>query len=104
MPVWNALYQVRDFAANVEDVRAQDASGAAAAVRNTTTSEWNITAPPGCVVVSYDIHLDVPGPFGSSLSAERGFFNWAMVLMNVPSLRSEAVSRRVLCLPAAWGL
>ena len=23
-------------------------------------------APPGCVVVSYDIHLDVPGPFGSS--------------------------------------
>ena len=45
MPVWNALYQVRNFAANVEDVRAQDASGAAAQVRNTTTSEWNITAP-----------------------------------------------------------
>ena len=60
MPVWNALYQVRNFAANVEDVRAQDVSGAAAAVRNTTTSEWTITAPPGCVVVSYEIHLDVP--------------------------------------------
>src|ERR1039458_8301697 len=59
MPVWNALYQVRNFAANVENVRAQDASGAAAQVRNTTTSEWNITAQPGCVVVSYDIHLDV---------------------------------------------
>ncbi len=28
MPVWNALYQVRNFAANVENVRAQDASGA----------------------------------------------------------------------------
>ncbi|HEX8800001.1 MAG TPA: hypothetical protein VF772_15385, partial [Terriglobales bacterium] len=27
MPVWNALYQVRDFAANVENVRAFDASG-----------------------------------------------------------------------------
>ena len=64
------LYQVRNFAANVEDVRAQDAAGAPAQVRNTTTSEWKIAAPPGCVVVSYDIHLDVPGPFGSC--AERG--------------------------------
>ena len=27
MPVWNALYQVRNFAANIENVRAQDASG-----------------------------------------------------------------------------
>ncbi len=45
MPVWNALYQVRNFAANVEDVRAQDASGAPADVRNTRTSEWEVTAP-----------------------------------------------------------
>jgi predicted metalloprotease with PDZ domain len=104
MPVWNALYQVRNFAANVEDVRAQDASGGAAQVRNTTTSEWTIMAPPGCVVVSYDIHLDVPGPFGSSLSADRGFFNWAMVLMYAPSLRSKPVSLRLLDVPAAWGL
>jgi hypothetical protein len=27
MPVWNALYQVRNFAADIEDVRAQDAAG-----------------------------------------------------------------------------
>ncbi len=104
MPVWNALYQVRNFAANVEDVRAQDSSGSAAEVRNTKTSEWKIMAPPGCVVVSYDIHLDVPGPFGSSLSADRGFFNWAMVLMHAPSLRSEPVSLRLLDVPATWSL
>jgi predicted metalloprotease with PDZ domain len=104
MPVWNALYQVRNFAANLEDVRAQDASGSAAEVRNTTTSEWKITAPPGCLVVSYDIHLDVGGPFGSSLTADRGFFNWAMVLMYPPSLRSEPVSLRLLDVPATWGL
>ena len=104
MPVWNALYQVRNFAVNVEDVRAQDGSGAAAEVRNTTTSVWEVTAPPGCVVVSYDIHLDVPGPFGSSLSADRGFFNWAMVLMYAPVLRSEPVSLRLLDVPAIWGL
>lgn len=38
MPVWNALYQVRDFSANVENLRAQDASGAAVTVVNRTTT------------------------------------------------------------------
>ena len=47
MPVWNALYQVRNFATNVMNVKAQDASGGAAQVRNTKPSEWEITAPPG---------------------------------------------------------
>jgi predicted metalloprotease with PDZ domain len=104
MPVWNALYQVRNFAANVEDVRARDRSGAAAEVRNNTTSEWTITAPPGCIVVSYDIHLNVVGPFGSLLSADRGFFNWAMVLMYAPSLRLDPVSLRLLDVPVTWGV
>lgn len=104
MPVWNALYQVRNFAAHVEDVRAQNASGAPAAVVNNKVSEWEITAPPGCVVVSYDIHLDTPGPFGSSLSADHGFFNWAMVLMYPPNLRWQPVSLRLLDTPTTWEL
>ena len=40
---------------------------------NRKTSEWEITAPPGCAVVSYDIHLDSPGPFGSTLNADHAF-------------------------------
>lgn len=104
MPVWNALYQVRNFAANVEDVRAQDASSAPATVFNRRTSQWEITAPPGCVVVSYDIHLDSPGPFGSTLNADHGFFNWAMVLMYAPGLRSQGVSIRLLDVPTMWEL
>ena len=92
MPVWNALYQVRNFAANVEDVRAQDASGAPVEVRQTKTSEWEVTAPPGCVTVSYDIHLEAPGPFGSELNGEHAFLNWAMVLMYSPELRSKPVT------------
>jgi predicted metalloprotease with PDZ domain len=104
MPVWNALYQVRNFAANVERVRAQDTLGAPVEVRNTKTSEWEVTAPAGCVVVSYDIHLDNPGPFGSTLNAEHGFFNWAMVLMYAPALRAQPVSIRLLDVPATWAL
>ena len=104
MPVWNALYQVRHFAANVEDVRAQDASGAPVTVIASTTTQWEITAPTGCVVVSYDVHTDSPGPFGSALDTTHGFFNWAMVLMYSPALRSQPSSIRLLDLPATWKL
>jgi len=104
MPVWNALYQVRNFAANIEDVRSQDASGAPATIFNRKTSEWEITAPAGCVVVSYDIHLDSPGPFGSAMNSEHAFLNWAMVLMYSPALRSLPVNIRLLDTPTTWEL
>jgi len=104
MPVWNALYQVRNFAANIEDVQAQDASGAPAKVVKSKTSEWEITAPAGCVVVSYDVHLNSPGPFGSALDASHGFFNWAMVLMYSPALRAQPASIRLMDAPTTWEL
>ncbi len=104
MPVWNAIYQVRNFAANIEDVQAQDSSGNPAIVLKTKTSEWEVTAPAGCVVISYTIHLDTPGPFGSSLTADHGFFNWAMVLMYAPALRSQPLSLRLLDAPTQWEL
>ena len=63
MPVWNALYQVRNFAANVENVRAQDATGAPIPVLTYEDQRvGGLPLPAGCVVVSYDIHLDTPGP------------------------------------------
>ena len=104
MPVWNALYQVRNFAANIENVRAQDAAGAAVAIDNVKTSEWQITAPPGCLVVNYDIYLNSPGPFGTTLNEDHGFFNWAMVLMYSPAYRAEASSVRFLDVPTTWEL
>jgi predicted metalloprotease with PDZ domain len=104
MPVWNALYQVRNFAANIENVRAQDAAGAAVAIDNVKTSEWQITVPPGCLVVNYDIYLNSPGPFGTTLNEDHGFFNWAMVLMYSPAYRAEASSVRFLDVPTTWEL
>ena len=104
LPVWNALYQVRDFAANVEKVTAQGATGAPVTVTKVATSEWRIAAPAGCLVVSYDIHLSSPGPFGSALTPQHGFFNWAMVLMYAPALRDKPASLRLLDVPATWQL
>lgn len=102
MPVWNALYQVRNFAANIENVRAQDATGAPATIVKTVTSEWEITAPAGCVLVSYDIHLDTPGPFASQVNAEHAFLNLAMVLMYSPELRSRPATVRFRYVPELW--
>jgi predicted metalloprotease with PDZ domain len=104
MPAWNALYQVRNFAANIENVRAQDGSGAPVAINNVKTSEWQITGPTGCFVVNYDIYLNSPGPFGSTLNADHGFFNWAMVLMYSPGLRAQPMSIRLLDVPTTWEL
>jgi len=104
MPVWNALYQVRDFAANMENVKAADALGRPVTVVNSKTSEWEITAPGPCVVIDYDIHLDNDGPFGAQLSGGHGFFNWAMVLMYSPATRAQGTSLQLLDVPATWGL
>jgi predicted metalloprotease with PDZ domain len=104
MPVWNALYQVRDFAANVQNVRAVDAAGRPVAVVNGKTSQWEIAPAERCVVVGYDIHLDSGGPFGAQLNTEHGFFNWAMVLMYSPATRAQGMSVQLLEVPATWGL
>ena len=104
MPVWNALYQVRDFAANIENVHALLEAGQFVPVIHTKTSEWLVTAPASCVVVEYDIHLNVEGPFGAQLDAEHGFFNWAMVLMYSPSTRAQKMSVQFLDVPPVWAL
>ena len=104
MPVWNALYQVRNFAANVENVRAADATGRPVAVTATKTSEWQMDPPAGCAVVEYDIHLAAGGPFGADLNVEHAFFNWAMVLLYSPSTRARSMSVQFLDVPPTWAV
>ena len=99
MPVWNALYQVRNFAANIEDVHAQDANGVPIGVVHSGTSEWQVSGPEGCIAVTYSIHLDTPGPFGSQLNGDHAFLNWAMVLMYLPDLRDKPVALRLESIP-----
>ena len=102
MPVWNALYEVRDFAANIENVRAFDASGRTIAITVAKTSEWQMAPPTACAVVEYDIHLAAAEPFGSELNVEHAFFNWAMVLMYSPATRSQSTSVQLLDVPPNW--
>jgi predicted metalloprotease with PDZ domain len=104
MPVWNTLYQVRDFAANIENLRAFDASGRTTAITAVKTSEWQMIAPAGCAMVEYDIHLSAAGPFGAELNGEHAFFNWAMVLMYSPATRAQSISVQLLDVPSNWAV
>ena len=103
MPAWNALYQVRNFVARVENVRTEG-SGGNSQLSQTGTSTWQLHTASGCALVAYDVHLETPGPFGSELNTEHAFFNWAMVLMYSPNLRGKPVSIRLLDVSPTWQL
>src|ERR1041385_9214074 len=71
LPVWNALYQVRDFSQYVDWVRAKDRNGKPLAVRKLNNSLWQIDAAQDGATVEYQIYVDSPGPFGAQLNSHQ---------------------------------
>ena len=102
LPVWNALYQVRDFAQYVNWVRAKDRSGKALEIEEIHQSLWQIHGAAGGAVVEYQIYLDSPGPFGAQLNSHHAFLNLAQVLMYETDARSAALEVRFGKVPAEW--
>ncbi len=81
LPVWNATYQVRDFAQYVNWLRARTPGGRALAVRLLDKSRWHISGAQGGAVIDYEIYADSPGPFGAQVNSHHAFLNLAEVLM-----------------------
>jgi predicted metalloprotease with PDZ domain len=102
LPVWNSLYQVRDFAQYVNWVRAKDRAGQSLTVRALDKSRWQISDAQGGAVVEYQIFLDSPGPFGAQLNPHHAFFNLAQVLMYPVDARSEPMVVRFSDVPEGW--
>ncbi len=102
LPVWNALYQVRDFAQYVNWVRAKDRSGKELAVRVVSKSCWQIEDAAGGAVVDYQIYVDSPGPFGAQFNSHHAFFNLAQILMYPVDSRGAPVSVRFSHVPETW--
>jgi predicted metalloprotease with PDZ domain len=113
LPVWNALYQIRDFAVNVSHVQVYegvpewlcdrcDTEDGRAIKSDKTTWKLSTSGDHPCVTFSYDIVANDPGPFGSSLDPQHGFFNWAELLVYRPDQRNAPVSVRILDPPAGW--
>jgi predicted metalloprotease with PDZ domain len=104
LPVWNALYQVRDFAQYVNWIRAKDPSGKQLSLRELHTSRWQIQGAENGAVVEYQIYADSPGPFGAQLNLHHAFFNLAEILMYPVDARGAPVRVHFSGLPDGWGV
>lgn len=104
MPVWNALYQVRNFAQYVADVTARDSQERSLAVTVLDKTTWSVAPSDGCAVVEYSDYADVPSPFSAQANAEHVFGNWAQVLMYAPAQRDASLMLTVLDVPTQWTL
>lgn len=78
MPVWNALYQIRDFAEHVNWIRASDPGGKNVPVRQIDKTTWSA---PNAVEVTYEIYVADSGPFGAEYNTHHAFLNLAQVLV-----------------------
>lgn len=102
LPVWNALYQVRDFAQYVNWARAKDRAGHALAVHELDKSRWQVQGAEGGAIVNYQIYVDSPGPFGAQFNPHHAFFNLAQILMYPVDTRSAPLNVRFNQIPDGW--
>ena len=102
LPVWNALYQVRDFAQYVNWIRAKDRAGRPLSVRALDKSRWQLADAQGGAVVEYQVFVDSPGPFGAEFNSHHAFFNLAEVLMYPVDARNGPMTVRFNQLPEGW--
>jgi predicted metalloprotease with PDZ domain len=105
MPVWNALYQVRDFAWRVFDVHAALLPRADAPqplpVRAIDPQTWQVTAQ-GAVRFEYEVFWNGPPPFDSQLDTHHAFINPAEILFYLPERPNEPVEVRFTGLAPGW--
>ena len=102
LPVWNALYQVRDFSQYVNWVRAKSTTGQAIPVHMVDKSRWRIGGTKAGAEIQYEIFADDAGPYGAQLNAQHAFFNLAEILMYPVDQRASPVQITFSDLPAGW--
>jgi predicted metalloprotease with PDZ domain len=104
LPVWNALYQVRDFSQYVNWVHVKDRAGHPLTVRELNKSLWQIAGAEGGAVVEYQIFVDSPGPFGAQFNSHHAFLNLAQVLMYPVDARRDPMIVRFNQVPQGWNI
>ncbi len=102
LPMWNALYQVRDFSQYVNWVRARTADGQALPIQKTDKTTWHLSGAAQGAEIEYEIFADQSGPFGAQLNPQHAFFNLAEILMYPVEARDSPVEVSFTSLPAGW--
>jgi predicted metalloprotease with PDZ domain len=104
LPVWNALYQVRDFSQYVRDVIAKDTSGTVLPIHATDKTTWRIANAARGATIEYDFLAELPPPFGIEVTDQHAFFNFAEILMYEVGARDRAVEVRIVNAAPGWEL
>ena len=102
LPVWNALYQVRDFSQYVSWVRGRTSNGQPLPVRKVDKMTWHLSGAAQGAEIDYQIFADQSGPFGAQLNPQHAFFNLAEILMYPVEGRDSPVEVSFTSLPAGW--
>ncbi len=98
LPVWYALYQVRDFSQYVTEVHGTSSS---VSVRKLNGSGWRIGGARNGVEVEYEVLANDPGPFGAELNPHHAFLNLAEILM-YPTDAHGPLQIRFANVPSGW--
>jgi predicted metalloprotease with PDZ domain len=102
LPVWNALYQIRDFAQYVNWVRAKDRAGRPLSIVKVNKSQWQLVGAQEGAIVEYQMFVNSPGPFGAELNSHHAFFNLAQLLMYSLDARNLPLTLHFSHVPAGW--
>ncbi len=102
LPVWNALYQVRDFSQYVNWVTAKTAAGQPVPVQKLDKTTWHLSGITQGAEIEYEIFADQSGPFGAQLNSHHAFFNLAEILMYAVDGRNSPAQISFTDVPAGW--
>jgi predicted metalloprotease with PDZ domain len=102
LPVWNALYQVRDFAQYVNWVKAANRVGDRLPMRKMNPSLWRLSGAEEGAQVNYQVFANDSGPYGAELNSQHAFFNLAELLMYAADARSAPAEIRFIDVPPGW--
>jgi predicted metalloprotease with PDZ domain len=102
-PAWNALYQIRDFVRNVQELEAQ-CDGQPQGLARVDLHSWQ-SRDRACssLEIRYAVYANEESVFASVLNQEHSFLNFALLLFYLPWERDRAVRIRFL-LPRNWKL
>jgi predicted metalloprotease with PDZ domain len=101
LPVWNALYQVRDFSQDMNRIRAESA-GKPLSLIQLNKSRWKIIGAENGASIHYEMFSDNPGPYGAQLNMQHAFFNLAEILCYIENERGDPVEVEFRNIPAGW--
>ena len=102
LPVWNALYQVRDFSQFVNWVKASDPRGKSLPLEKIDKTTWQVEGGASGAAVEYEILADDDGPYGAEFNTRHAFFNLAEILMYPVEGRGWPTDVKLTGLPEGW--